>query len=54
MKAGLITMFLLVLTGLVAGCGQKGSLYREPPAPAQANGEPAADSTDQKVPDDER
>ncbi len=54
MKAGLITVFLLVLSGLVAGCGQKGPLYREAPAPAQTNVEPAADSTSQKVPDDER
>lgn len=52
MKAGLITVFFLVATGLMAGCGQKGSLYRE--APAQTKVEAAVDSSDQKVPDDER
>lgn len=29
MKAVLITVILLVLTGSIAGCGQKGPLYPE-------------------------
>jgi predicted small lipoprotein YifL len=52
MKPGLITVFLLVLTGLGAGCGQKGPLYRD--APTQSNAETEAVSTNQPVSDDER
>jgi predicted small lipoprotein YifL len=52
MKTGLIAVFLLVLTGLVAGCGQKGALYRDVPAETQA--EQDAVSADQTASDDER
>lgn len=52
MKTGLITVFLLVLGGVVAGCGQKGSLYRD--APTQSNAETEAVSANQTPSDDER
>ncbi len=36
-------VWVLILTGLLVGCGQKGPLYRE--APAQADtGNPAAEA----------
>ncbi len=36
-------MFLLVMAGLIAGCGQKGPLYREAPSDPTA-AEQASDS----------
>jgi len=50
MKAGLITVLLLVLAGNLSGCGQKGPLYRESPAQAasvktpDAEKDPASDA----------
>ncbi|HKK55024.1 LPS translocon maturation chaperone LptM [Marinobacter sp.] len=53
MKPERILVLLLVLAGLAAGCGQKGSLYRD--APAQSNTETEAVSAAQtSKPDDER
>lgn len=37
-------MFLLVMAGFLAGCGQKGPLYREAPADGDAAAEQATDS----------
>lgn len=31
MKPGQTVVFLLVMAGFIAGCGQKGPLYREAP-----------------------
>lgn len=52
MKSGLLTAFLMVVIGLVAGCGQKGSLYRD--APTQSKAEPEVVSADQATSDDKR
>lgn len=37
-------MFLLVMAGFIAGCGQKGPLYREAPSDNDAAAEHASDS----------
>lgn len=37
-------MFLLVMAGFLAGCGQKGPLYREAPADSDTAAEQAVDS----------
>jgi predicted small lipoprotein YifL len=37
-------MFLLVLAGFVAGCGQKGPLYREAPSDNNTTAEQASDN----------
>lgn len=37
-------MFLLVIAGFIAGCGQKGPLYREIPSDNNAAAEQAGDS----------
>ncbi len=44
-------MFLLVMAGLLAGCGQKGPLYREAPTDTNTATEQASDS-DQRRDDD--
>ena len=41
MKPGQIIMFLLVMAGFLAGCGQKGPLYREAPVDGEAASEQA-------------
>ncbi len=37
-------MFLLVMAGFIAGCGQKGPLYREAPSENDTAAEQASDS----------
>lgn len=37
-------MFLLVMAGFIAGCGQKGPLYREVPSNDDGPSEQATDS----------
>jgi predicted small lipoprotein YifL len=45
MKAGLITVFVLVLAGLLSGCGQKGPLYQDEYPGEQAGAEAEKSST---------
>jgi len=52
MKPGLITVLFVVLTSLLASCGQKGLLYRE--ASTQSKAETEAASAKQTASDDER
>ncbi|MCL7945603.1 lipoprotein [Marinobacter sp. ATCH36] len=44
MKPGQAIMFLLVMAGFIAGCGQKGPLYREAPSDSDTATEQASDS----------
>lgn len=44
MKPGKTIIFLLVLAGFLAGCGQKGPLYREVPAENVDAADQASDS----------
>ncbi|MDX1552387.1 MAG: lipoprotein [Marinobacter sp.] len=44
MKPGQTIIFLLVMAGFIAGCGQKGPLYREAPSGNDAAAEQASDS----------
>ena len=43
MKPGQIIMFVLVTAAFLAGCGQKGPLYREAPAENDTASEQASD-----------
>lgn len=43
MKPGQIILFLLVMVGFIAGCGQKGPLYREAPTDNDTAAEQASD-----------
>ncbi|MBL3557978.1 MULTISPECIES: LPS translocon maturation chaperone LptM [Marinobacter] len=44
MKPGQTIIFLLVMAGFIAGCGQKGPLYREAPSGTDTAAEQASDS----------
>ncbi|MDK8465598.1 lipoprotein [Marinobacter sp. SS13-12] len=44
MKPGQTIIFLLVMAGFVAGCGQKGPLYRDVPSDNNTAAEQASDS----------
>lgn len=43
MKPGQIILFLLVMVAFIAGCGQKGPLYREAPTDTDTAAEQASD-----------
>jgi predicted small lipoprotein YifL len=44
MKPGQTIVFLLVMAGFIAGCGQKGPLYREAPSGNDTAAEQASGS----------
>lgn len=44
MKPGQTIIFLLVMAGFVAGCGQKGPLYREAPSGNDTAAKQASDN----------
>ncbi|NMT63250.1 LPS translocon maturation chaperone LptM [Marinobacter orientalis] len=44
MKPGQTIVFMLVMVGFIAGCGQKGPLYREIPPDDDRASEQASDS----------
>lgn len=48
MNAGLITVFVLVMAGFLSGCGQKGPLYQETPAEAEAEQSTAPESDEHR------
>lgn len=43
MRPGQTILFLLVMAGFIAGCGQKGPLYREAPSDNDTVAEQASD-----------
>ncbi|MFN2362107.1 MAG: lipoprotein [Marinobacter sp.] len=43
MKPGQTILFLLVIAGFIAGCGQKGPLYREAPSDNDTAAEQSSD-----------
>ena len=44
MKPGQTIIFLLVMVAFIAGCGQKGPLYREAPSGNDTTADQASDS----------